>query len=535
MPVKHQFQSAKTDGADATQVQPSNWNANHSGNAMPAIVVAASNSSAEDKLNADYVCDGTADDVELAAALAALTAGGHLIACPGAYAISASLAYTLNKKLLITAFGATFNVAAGVTGLRISQGNVSAAGVRIEGLEVDGGSLGTNIGIDLSDTNNAELVGVMIENCNVGLRLHSNAAGGFVEGTAASDVLIRGCTTGVQFTLTSGTGSFAQTVMRGLKITGCTTGISAVNGAILQRSHIQATVWIDTGQTAVSLDCNVEDSFFYLGIEGAAASTGNTGLLIGTNATNTDQAFFFLLFTGTIATQANFNNKNLHYWSGGSQIVQSTGLSVLGYKRHGDATDRIRFEGLTAGGRIQLGNGASLDVNLYRSAANVLSSDDKVDPASLNLQTKAGAPVDADVTGGAADGDVIADSSGKALYVRLGGVWVPLGIAAFSRGGTVLTPTAAINVIVWRAPYACTVTAVKGYRVGGTGATVNARKNGASNHLASDLSLTSADTWMDGGAVQNTAYAAGDKLEIMVVTVAGSPTQVAVQVDYTRP
>ncbi len=105
----------------------------------------------------------------------------------------------------------------------------------------------------------------------------------------------------------------------------------------------------------------------------------------------------------------------------------------------------------------------------------------------------------------------------------------------FSVGGVVLSPTAAINVITWCAPFSCQVTADKGYRGGGTGATVNARKNGTLNHLASALSLTSADTWMDGGSVQNTAYAVGDKLEIMVVSIAGSPTQVAVQVNYSRP
>jgi hypothetical protein len=105
-----------------------------------------------------------------------------------------------------------------------------------------------------------------------------------------------------------------------------------------------------------------------------------------------------------------------------------------------------------------------------------------------------------------------------------------------SRGGTFVNPngiTAAINIIVWRAPFACTVTAVKGYRVGGTGVNVNARKNGSLNHLAAALSLTSADTWMDGGAVQNASYAAGDKMEIMIGSPAGSPTQVAVQVDLT--
>jgi hypothetical protein len=105
----------------------------------------------------------------------------------------------------------------------------------------------------------------------------------------------------------------------------------------------------------------------------------------------------------------------------------------------------------------------------------------------------------------------------------------------FSCGGTILYPSGAINVIAWRAPFACTVTNVRGYRVGGTGATVNARLNGASNHLASNLSLTSADAWMDGGTVQNTAYVAGDKLEIMIVSISGAPTQVAVQVEFTRP
>jgi hypothetical protein len=106
-----------------------------------------------------------------------------------------------------------------------------------------------------------------------------------------------------------------------------------------------------------------------------------------------------------------------------------------------------------------------------------------------------------------------------------------------SRGGTVEKSDGVTTGwrIVWRAPYDCTVTNVRGYRVGGTGATVNARKNGASNHLASDLSLTSADTWMDGGSVQNTAYAAGDKMEIGVQSAAGTPTQIAVQIDLTRP
>lgn len=104
----------------------------------------------------------------------------------------------------------------------------------------------------------------------------------------------------------------------------------------------------------------------------------------------------------------------------------------------------------------------------------------------------------------------------------------------FSRSGSIIQPLGALTVVAWRALFACTVTAVKGYRVGGTGATVNARKNGSLSHLASDLSLSSADTWLDGGAVQNTSYVVGDLLELRLISIAGSPTQVAIQVDFTR-
>jgi len=107
-------------------------------------------------------------------------------------------------------------------------------------------------------------------------------------------------------------------------------------------------------------------------------------------------------------------------------------------------------------------------------------------------------------------------------------------IKAFSVGGVILDPSGARNVMVWRAPFACTVTNVRGHRKGGTGATINARKNQASDHLAAALSLTSADSWMDGGAVQNTSYAAGDDLEIMLASIAGAVTEIAIQVDFVR-
>lgn len=119
-------------------------------------------------------------------------------------------------------------------------------------------------------------------------------------------------------------------------------------------------------------------------------------------------------------------------------------------------------------------------------------------------------------------------------------IW-PGGVSSkITRGGTIVNTidyVPVMNVIVWYANVACTVTNVRGYRVGGNNTVaINARRNGSgTKHLATDKTLANADTWYDGGAVQDTAYAVGDKLEIMVTVAAGSPTQIAIQVDFTVP
>jgi hypothetical protein len=109
---------------------------------------------------------------------------------------------------------------------------------------------------------------------------------------------------------------------------------------------------------------------------------------------------------------------------------------------------------------------------------------------------------------------------------------------SISRGGTIYNPSGistAVTVPVWTAPYACTVTAVKGYRISGSSATINAHRSGsATNHLATDLTLTNANAWTDGGAVQDAAYAAGDGLEIKLTSYTGAPTQISIQVNLTR-
>lgn len=102
--------------------------------------------------------------------------------------------------------------------------------------------------------------------------------------------------------------------------------------------------------------------------------------------------------------------------------------------------------------------------------------------------------------------------------------------AKFTVGVTVVDPTAK-DLIVWRAPHGARVVGIRAYRVGGSGASINARLNSTDNHLSSNLSVSSANTWMSGGTPQNTDYDEGDTLEIRILSVSGTPSQLVVQVD----
>ncbi|MEV8042456.1 hypothetical protein AB0P02_01245 [Streptomyces griseoluteus] len=81
-----------------------------------------------------------------------------------------------------------------------------------------------------------------------------------------------------------------------------------------------------------------------------------------------------------------------------------------------------------------------------------------------------------------------------------------------------------------KVPAAATILAVRAYRMGGTGGTVQVKK-GASDVLAAPLA-TSTDAWAGGGAVQNATCAAGDNVAVVLASPAGSPTEVLVQVDF---
>ena len=101
-------------------------------------------------------------------------------------------------------------------------------------------------------------------------------------------------------------------------------------------------------------------------------------------------------------------------------------------------------------------------------------------------------------------------------------------------GACFLGPTGAVSAVSWRAPFACTVTNVRAYLVGGTNAVINAQHNGVD--LVGDLTDSSAGSWQDAGTITGTAaMSVGDTITLEIVSVSGSPTSVTIQVEMSRP
>ncbi|WP_219470826.1 hypothetical protein [Nonomuraea rhizosphaerae] len=88
---------------------------------------------------------------------------------------------------------------------------------------------------------------------------------------------------------------------------------------------------------------------------------------------------------------------------------------------------------------------------------------------------------------------------------------------------------AAGTYMVTRLPVACTAVAVRAYRAGETGGTVNAKRN--SGDLLADNLATETDAWTGWTHLLNAVFAAGDTLSVVTADPAGSPTEVVVQVD----
>lgn len=113
------------------------------GKQYATFVVAADDSTADGKANADYVCDGADDDVQIAAALAAVTPSTfrRVLLLEGTYELEAAITVPANASLEGQGPGTVlnYNITAGVSANLVQMSSSS----RIFRLKIDGQNIGT--------------------------------------------------------------------------------------------------------------------------------------------------------------------------------------------------------------------------------------------------------------------------------------------------------------------------------------------------------------------------------------------------------
>jgi hypothetical protein len=115
-----------------------------------------------------------------------------------------------------------------------------------------------------------------------------------------------------------------------------------------------------------------------------------------------------------------------------------------------------------------------------------------------------------------------------------GNAWTIASTTTDSRMLTLISPGAgAQNISLFTASVPGTALVIFARRLGGTGAVINIRKNGTTALRSADLSLTT-EEWFDGGTLQNTGFISGDYFEVQIISTAGSPTEVAVQLTFLQ-
>ncbi|MBI2933444.1 MAG: hypothetical protein HYY16_17505 [Planctomycetes bacterium] len=304
--------------------------------------------------------------------------GGVVVIPPGLYA--QTIAITANKPIHLIGYGAKILAGAGQPAIKINQGMSGARGVTIDGLIVDGQNGAGTVGVELEDTNWSVLRKVTVENCATGILLESNLPGNFVEGTALQDVTVRNCSLkGIHYRRIQGTGSFGQNQMRNVAINGCAVGVHIDSGAQVYRSHFDnLTIWLQSNQKALVIDGDVNMSRFELAVEGQTGSTGNVAVELGAAATGTEHLDLELSWWGSIGRVIDNPSglplrytKNRNWFSSGN-------IRPLRTLSHGDAQERFAIaHGFPGGAGLVLGPGNIVpDVNLYRSAADTLRTDD---------------------------------------------------------------------------------------------------------------------------------------------------------------
>lgn len=326
----------------------------------------------------------------------------------GAATVGTTLGVTGSTTLAgLTASGAASFTAAG-TGLAVTN-NVTVGGTL--------GVTGTSSYADTASFTKATGTGLAVTN--------NATVGGTLGVTGTSSFADTG-----SFTKASGTGlsvTSNATVGGTLSVTGASTlaGVTA-SGAVSLTSAGTALSVTNNATVGGTLGVTGTSTLGAVNSSGAVSLTASgTALAVTNNATvgGTLGVTGVLTASGSVTASPDASNV-AYYASGGYFRVQRASSINAAYWSWvtNDTNARCLID---AAGLITWGSGsASGDTTLYRSAANVLKTDDQfVATDGLTTRVKAGVVADTDFTATPASGTIAVDTTNSRIYVRVGSTW----------------------------------------------------------------------------------------------------------------
>lgn len=183
------FRDFKTDAGGITLTSATGYvlsNVTMNTTVYPAVartatkIVAASNATPQEKAGADYLCDGTADNVEIQSAITALTSGGLVSLSTGTFNVATQI--NLADKIWVRGSGGNTKLlaTAGVSilkGLNLGSQTSSVPGVKISDMFLDGAWIAGTRGIYLDGVLFPVVENVYFDKFNVEpIRLEASAA-----------------------------------------------------------------------------------------------------------------------------------------------------------------------------------------------------------------------------------------------------------------------------------------------------------------------------------------------------------------------
>jgi hypothetical protein len=303
---------------DSTPITAQALNSLETRSRPATIIVAAANTSDKGKAAADYVCDGTADDVQINAAITALGGlPGTVLLLEGTYHIAASITLYTGQRL--TGLGRGTVLARTATGTVAGMLHIgSVQRVMVDNLVLDGSAGGTTTaaiyvttaqhilidtviirefraGIMLVDTVYADIRGISV--------LYGGIGGGITI-SDSTNIRVTGCTvglnSGVGINIPAGTNSARDNVIANNTLyqnTGCSIGVGGtynmVRGNICRKTHAEIiAIPVDLPTEPeygiiVAGDHNwvTDNDLYNAGTSGGISNTGTNTLLTSANRT----------------------------------------------------------------------------------------------------------------------------------------------------------------------------------------------------------------------------------------------------------